>query len=569
MAYALNLHDIQGNVTRAYGRFSFPFARYFFFQIRHPAAGRAFVDAVRREVTTSARWPDEADKPNCTVNIAFTFMGLYWLEVPNRTLQGMPDVFISGMRSRASMLGDRDPTITADDDPDWDRDWDPIWQGNRKEGLGGSEDVHILVTLNAQPDLAGAEPGSQDFLARLKNPHPDLEAKTDWLRSLTSDGIVLLERNGKAGDAPFQSASAVFDDFGGVTLPTAREHFGFTDGIGDPVFKGQYPPAQEKTAVIGRGKRMGGDWEALETGEFILGHTGESQELPPTAMPPEFMQNGTFMAYRKLHENVASFQSVVDEEAQGFATSMAVGVPQARETLLAKMCGRWSDGVPLAVVPDYDDWIAFGKARGWRNENGSMLMTPDAWSKQIAYIRSAEASDFRYADDMAGFKCPGGAHMRRMNTRDYLDPLNVFGIDPKTGKQFENAGATHALNKRRRILRRGLPYGPPNFEPRDDASEQGVIMMAMGVDLFRQFEFVQQQWIQYGLDFHQGNNTCPMLGRHDHHTRHMIPSDPKSGKPPYMMTKLKTFVECRGGDYFFVPSMIALRMIAMGIVDPT
>ena len=36
-----------------------------------------------------------------------------------------------------------------------------------------------------------------------------------------------------------------------------------------------------------------------------------------------------------------------------------------------------------------------------------------------------------------------------------------------------------------------------------------------------------------------------------------------------MMTKLKTFVECRGGDYFFVPSMIALRMIAMGIVDPT
>ena len=119
------------------------------------------------------------------------------------------------------------------------------------------------------------------------------------------------------------------------------------------------------------------------------------------------------------------------------------------------------------------------------------------------------------------------------------------------------------------MLRRGLPYGPPNFEPRDDASEQGVIMMVMGVDLFRQFEFVQQQWIQYGLDFHQGNNTCPMLGRHDHHTRHMIPSDPESGKPPYMMTRLKTFVECRGGDYFFVPSMIALRMIAMGIVDPT
>ena len=103
MADQLNLHDIQGNVTRAYGRFSFPFARYLFFRIRNPAAGRAFVDAVRKQVTTSARWPEEADKPECTVNIAFTFMGLYWLEVPDRTLQGMPDVFISGMRSRSPL----------------------------------------------------------------------------------------------------------------------------------------------------------------------------------------------------------------------------------------------------------------------------------------------------------------------------------------------------------------------------------------------------------------------------------------------------------------------------------
>jgi hypothetical protein len=29
------------------------------------------------------------------------------------------------------------------------------------------------------------------------------------------------------------------------------------------------------------------------------------------------------------------------------------------------------------------------------------------------------------------------------------------------------------------------------------------------------------------------------------------------------------FVETRGGEYFFVPSMTALRMIAQGLVDPT
>jgi len=49
----------------------------------------------------------------------------------------------------------------------------------------------------------------------------------------------------------------------------------------------------------------------------------------------------------------------------------------------------------------------------------------------------------------------------------------------------------------------------------------------------------------------------------------VIPSDPKTNKPPFVMSKLKTFVETRGGDYFFVPSLTALRMMAMGIVDPT
>ena len=159
--------------------------------------------------------------------------------------------------------------------------------------------------------------------------------------------------------------------------------------------------------------------------------------------------------------------------------------------------------------------------------------------------------------------------MRRVNTRDYLDPLNNPGLDPKTGREAANPNATSALNKRRRILRRGLPYGPSNLEHKDDDTEQGVIMMIMGANLFRQFEFVQQQWIQYGLDFHQGNNTCPMLGDHSHHKRHTIESDPESGKPPYVMSTLKTFVECRGGDYFFAPSMTGLRMLAMGIIDPT
>lgn len=579
MTRELNLNDIQGNVTRAYGRYSFPFARYVFFHIPldAPQSGRAFLNELRREVTTAARWshpddpkPGTVEKPLCTLNVALTFPGLMALQLPVRTLQAMPSEFIEGMKQRAFILGDRDQTATEEEarEAQWDHKWDPLWKNSRQPGTRGvgAEDVHILVTLNAQSESKAA----------LDKPNSALQERTEWLLSMAeTHGVRHLTGIGLNGDKPWQDASAVFEDVTTpegqtVTVPTPKEHFGFTDGIGNAVFEGQSPSKDARLAVIGQGKRMGNGWEPLATGEFILGHPDESQELPPAAPPPEFTHNGTFFAFRKLHENVGSFEAVLKEEAVRYAKVMGIEhEEEAIETLRAKMCGRWSDGVPLAVVPDYTSWIEFGKKQGWRDEKGALHKTMDASLKHYAYIRSKEARNFRYADDMEGYKCPVGAHMRRVNTRDYLDPLNKTGIDPQTGKPQANPDATTTLNKRRRILRRGLPYGPLKSEGTTDETEQGVIMIVMGASLFRQFEFVQQQWIQYGLDFHEGNNTCPMLGNHEHHSRFTIPSDPETGKPPYVMTKLRNFVECRGGDYFFVPSMIALRMMSMGIVDPT
>ena len=242
--------------------------------------------------------------------------------------------------------------------------------------------------------------------------------------------------------------------------------------------------------------------------------------------------------------------------AQKYAAETGVSEEEAAVTLRAKIVGRWPDGVPLATVPTHKAWLALRAEKGFEDPDPLKAM-----AAQRAYLRSPEASDFRYADDMKGFRCPNGAHLRRTNTRDYLDPLNSPDSD--------NPKATTQLNKRRRILRRGLPYGPGGEAPKDDTTEQGVAMMIIGANIFRQFEFVQQQWIQYGLDFHQGNNTCPLLGDHSRHKRHTIPADPESGAPPYVIGDLKTFVETRGGDYFFLPSVTALYMIAIGITDPT
>jgi len=302
MIRELNLDDIQGNIVRGYGRYGFPFARYFFLNIGDEESGRRFCDAVRARVTTAKRW-DPENKPKVTLNIGFTFLGLYALGLPTRTLQGMPEVFIDGMKARAFILGDRDVTKTEDEIGDWCSHWDPIWRDNQ---ASKGDDVHIWISMNAQL----ATPGTNI-------PVPELEQQTQWLRDLCASldqRVRILATNGRNGDQEYQAASAIFDDIGGVKIPTSKEYFGFTDGIGDPVFKGQLPPEEEQQRVKGRGKWMSAraGWEPLATGEFLLGHPDESQELPPTAMPPNFMHNGSFMVYRKLHENVGSFQQVID-----------------------------------------------------------------------------------------------------------------------------------------------------------------------------------------------------------------------------------------------------------------
>ncbi|XDA97251.1 peroxidase [Sulfitobacter sp. LCG007] len=557
MTYRLDLDDIQGMIVRAYGRYSYPFARYYFLNISDPAKGRAFVGQVADKVTTAARWPTESARPPCTVNIGFTFFGLYNLDLSQRTLRAMPEEFIAGMRHRAFVLGDRDQTMTENEAraERWDAHWDPIWRGNRLGDGYEPDNIHVWISFNAQQKARG-----------VAEPVDELEEMATWLRRLCDEsggGVKILGGHGRDGAMDHQAASAVFKAINGVLVPTPTEHFGYTDGIGDPVFAGQYAPEEERTMVIGRGKRLGAGWVPIAPGEFILGHPDESQELPPTAPPAKFMRNGSFMAYRKLHEKVGSFTEVIRTEGARFARVRGVSQEEAEATLCAKMCGRWTDGIPLASAPDFESWMRLREELGLNVEDKMQ-----AFLNHLAYLKSPASSDFRYADDMPGYKTPTGAHLRRVNTRDYLDPLNVTGVDDK-GDPHPNEKATTQLNKRRRILRRGLPYGPAFGTEMTDDTEQGVALMVVSASLFRQFEFVQQQWIQYGLDFNQGNDTCPMLGNHEVHKRFSIPSDPRSGKAPYIMSGLKTFVECRGGDYFFIPSLSALRMIAMGVVDPT
>ncbi|HEY0044020.1 MAG TPA: hypothetical protein VGB62_05665 [Allosphingosinicella sp.] len=524
--------DVQGGILTGYGRQGFPFARYGLVNVQDPVAGRAFVEALRNQVTTAVRWPSsrkdiapgrlEIERPKVTLNLAFTFYGLHALEVPTRTLKGFPDEFVDGMAARCDILGD-------DTDENPRSAWDPVWleQNRRKAG-------HILIMLNAQDDGSG-------------RPVPELDAMSARIADMcaASGGKLVLMSGHKGPDTRWQQLETVRDAQG---RPCPKEHFGYTDGISDPVFDGQYAAGQDVSRSVGFGATDGaGTWRPLATGEFLLGWPDEAQEVPGSALPLDFSRNGTFFAYRKLHQDIEGFSTWVDATAAQLQQVWELGsFEEAKEVLLAKMAGRWSDGVPLSAAPTYADWQEFNR----------LYPPADAHTVRDDSERQRRLVDFLYQDDSDGTRCPMTSHIRRANTRDMLDPQ-------ASGKAAGRMGS--ALNNRRRIIRRGLPYGKEGAAD----GEHGVVMLVVCASLQRQFEFVQQQWINYGLDSNAGNDTCPVIGNHAPGAKFVIAADPASGRPPFIATGLTQWVQTRGGDYFFMPSMSALRMIGMGVVDPT
>ena len=75
--------------------------------------------------------------------------------------------------------------------------------------------------------------------------------------------------------------------------------------------------------------------------------------------------------------------------------------------------------------------------------------------------------------------------------------------------------------------------------------------MIVCASLFRQFEFVQQQWVQYGLDANAGNDTCPLVGNRDNNdAKFVIPAAPASGQTPFICSKLPQFVRRVAANIF-------------------
>ncbi len=298
---------------------------------------------------------------------------------------------------------------------------------------------------------------------------------------------------------------------------TPKEHFGFVDGLTNPDVEGV--PGDDGT---GRSQDVGnpngkGGFRKIPPGEFIIGYPGEGGELAPMALPHLLAQDASYLVFRKLEQDVPGFHRYLKQQAESFVRALAGGLPAgatAEEFLAAKMMGRWRDGSSLIKYPD-----------GPGNDTGNA---------------------FAYADDPAGARCPLGAHVRRTNPRDSLG----FG------------GRTMS---RRRVIRRGIPYGKYLEPGKQDGESRGIIFIAFNSG-FDQFEFVQQVWVNFGDDFEQGNDIDPIAGSRES-GRMMIPGDEATGRRPFICFDIPRFVTTKGGDCFFVPSLAGLRLLTSGRVE--
>ena len=244
-----------------------------------------------------------------------------------------------------------------------------------------------------------------------------------------------------------------------------------------------------------------GSGPAIEAGEFFLGYPDEEGGPAALPQPAILSRNGSYLAYVRLEEHVGAFRDFLRQHGE---------THEQQELIAAKLMGRWRSGAPLVLAPDKDD-----------PELGADLQ---------------RTNDFAYAEkDPYGYACPLGSHIRRMNPRD-----------------------TATNMKRRKMIRRGGTYGPPLPEGApEDGKERGIAAFIGCASLVRQFEFAMNVWAN-DPNFHElGNERDPFVGTQDGTYDMTIPKRPIRKK----ITGLPAFTTVRGGAYFFLPGIKALRYL--------
>ena len=436
-------------------------------------AARGWLGAVSPFVAYSdGRRVRDDDTVNAIVQLAVSATGLQALGLPSEALATFPPAFLDDMADphRARILGDVGPSAA--------QAW---WWGR--------EPAHVALIVYGQDEA--------DF------------------RALRTELMGLGERHGARLVHTVEMRT--FD-------PTDNlEPFGFADGGSQPVIRGTY-----------KGLKSGDPMHLVEPGEFILGYPDNRGNLPPGPTlaaiddannelpvlgdssdfsrnsvnnPRDLGRNGSFLVIRQLEQDPDAFNAYCKDEGVRLASRLGPPYKITSDFIAAKLVGRWRNGAPLVRSP---------------------------YSASATETMIKENSFQLGLEDPEGLRCPFGAHIRRANPRDSLNPGSLDQI---------------AISNRHRILRIGRKYVPR------EGQKPGLLFMCLNGDLERQFEFIQQTWLNGNVV----SLSCPITlsGERDPFMTTDLKGDTGFTIPtregPVKLSPMQRFITMRGGGYFFLP----------------
>lgn len=443
------------------------------------------------------------------VNIAFSHSGLAAI-ASKEEADAIPDKsFRAGMPDQAMALGDRSPG----GDPEATAGWKVGGRGNVPDVLLiiAGDDVHQLL------DLADRfRPSADD----------------------SSAPVVIWEEMG----------------YTRRDLP-GHEHFGFKDGISQPAVRGFVSkdpdvfltPRLLESSAEGDVEFASPGGPLVWPGQFVFGYPstngatdgGGGPVAPPESMP-RWLKNGSLLVFRRLRQDVVGFHSFLRQEAARLAATPEFAGMGA-DRLGAMLVGRWKSGAPVMRTP-LTDMPALGANAVLANDFGFM-----ADALEPRYVPGKDVPDAfqRALADGRGVVCPRASHIRKVNPRDQ---------DTDKGDQFDTL--------MRRVLRRGIPYGPalavPDAGPMpsDDGIDRGLHFLCYQTSIVEQFEILQSDWANSVFN-PKPRGVDLIIGQ--------APDAPRElelltgAGDTQTVSAAHQFVIATGGGYFFAPSLSTLE----------
>jgi deferrochelatase/peroxidase EfeB len=518
--------EVQGIVVTGFR--GLPTGRALFLEFGAPGGpaldGGAWLRTLEQVAPVTPAVPPAAGQDRA-VALAFTWTGLQRMGLPANALASFARPFREGMfqEDRLRRLGDR----RRDTWLDTVVEGGPLWSANTPlrepaDARVGAYDVafegaeqHVATpfTVHALLLLYAADEAAADVFA------------TDVEDALRPHGVTVSHRLPLVLDVEKSGVS--------------NEHFGFADGLSQPA------PYDADGAVERDGRKVTerDPVQGIPLGEILIGYANGHHEKAPgpvapgdergapdprpaaAGLPPhpeaqgfyDLGRNGSYLVVRELRQDVAAFWNSMDRNAAAI---------RARD--------------PDHAAHVTAEWIA-ERVVG-RDREGHLLCPA---GRRAPDATGMPDNDFLFhADDPHGIGCPPGSHVRRANPRDALAP------SPDQRESLLAAANNH------RILRRGRKFGPRIAEYRTpDGVDRGLLFMCLNTDIARQFEFVQQVWLLNSDFATLFEEVDPLVGPDGRMT---IREDPLR-----RTVQVETYVQMAGGDYFFLPSLPALRYLSL------